>query len=310
MYLFNLLFNIFILLKYYFSKKYDSSVMKCLLSLLKFDVKIEHINKNICINSFKCEIDIIITKNNIPIYIEVKGISNNTNSNNHLDILEQFKKHKKHIGFIKYYILFINGKNNVRLQKNTEDKIKELIGDNIKYNYIDKLPEIKYNNDIVITQEFLGFIVSDIIPDFIHKYIYKFFHNKISYIDKNTFDKFDKRMTDSKSIIERNRWDIIKNKLTIFDIRENDRLNFIDYNKPITTKHKKALNYAYRNNHSIVILNNSINFKGYYIYMNYINFYPIPIFGSHQYNSIRTSKLKILLYFKYIMCFIFFLCKI
>jgi len=310
MYLFNLLNNLRKTIRYRFSSGYDPCVMKCIFSLLKFDVRIEKINMKIDdFNGKNSDIDILITKNKFPIYIEVKGISNQTNNKNHETILIQHKNHSNILGNIdKNFILFISSNNNTILSQNLTNKLYDFNKHiNIFHNKIDKIPDIKKTKDTILTQEFLGFIVSDIIPNFINKYIYYFLDKKNLFIDKSIYDKFNDRMEKSKSFIERERWDKIKNKFEFIDYISID---FIDKNKAILNRYKKSIIYAHKNNYNIIMMNNLDNLQENKIYVNNINFYAIPIFGSHSYNIEILSIYSYFYYIKYNIYFFLFLLKL
>jgi len=313
MYLYNFLINVITIIKYYFSQEYDKSVFKCLINLLKFNIKIEFINRNIHNNNLNSDIDILITKNNNPIYIEVKKISNQTNNNNHNTIYEQIKKQSEILQNIKNnYILFIDDTKNTKLPTLLVDKILDFNKDiNIHYNKIDKLPNIIKNKNIVVTQEFLGFIVSIYIFEYIFMLIMYILSKKKVYVDSKIFIKFNNRMIKSKSIIEKNRWDKVKNLFVIFD---DEPINIIKNNISLLNRDKNAISYAYLNNLSIIIQsNNTISFKKYNIFINKIVFNPIPIYGSHQYNQINTNInncYKAYKYINYNMLYVYFITKI
>lgn len=307
----NLLNNLVKTIRYRFSAEYDPNVLKCILSLLKFNVRIEKINMKIDdFNGKSSDIDILITKNKFPIYIEVKGISNQTNNKNHENILIQHKNHCDILGNIldnKNFILFVSSDNNTTLPSCLTNKLYDFNKNiNIFHNKIYTIPDIKKTNHTVLTQEFLGFIVSDIIPNFINKYVYYFLNKQTLFVDKYIYDKFNDRMEKSNSLIEKERWNNIKNKIQFIN---HFQINFIDKNKSILNRYKKSIIYAYKNNYNIIMANNLDNLEKNKIYLNNIDFYCIPIFGSGLYNREFISINWYFHYIKYNIFFILFLIK-
>jgi hypothetical protein len=237
----------------------------------------------------KSDIDIVITKDFLPIYIEVKHISNQTNNHNQMRMVQQ---HQKHLELIENkfppFIIFIDDMKNTKLPENAVLELKNINPNiNIFYNTIERLPVVTKFKKIVLTREFLGVMVSEMIPDFLNNLCLKFLHKYQLYVDEDIFNTFDKRMDASRSECERERWSKFKSRLNIF--KETKIVDFmLVESKRILKAQLKSICYAYTNNAIIFLINSAKTIKDKNIFMRYMIFYGLPIYGSTEYNLIQN----------------------
>ncbi len=176
-------------------KKGKYAMIMAMIQFLKFDIRLFRYEKKIYINKYQLtDIDLIIENKKKFIYVEVKHIIRNTNNNNYIKICEQIQKQKNAIGVENMiYILYIYGD---KLLDITENMIRQKHPDiYIYYNKIDKIPEQKYDKNIIMFMEgILGFICSYHYSDYMfNKLIQKLNKYELCIYDK-FFKSFDKIM--------------------------------------------------------------------------------------------------------------------
>lgn len=321
MYLLNLIHNIIFIIKYIFTnylpekdtsrKKGKYAMIMAMIQFIKFDIKLFSYERKIYINKNSItDIDLIIqNKGKQIIYVEVKSIENNKNHNNHNYICEQIHKQKNAIGVENMiYILYIYGE---KLLETIETMIKEKHPDiYIYYNKIDKIPEQKYDKNIIMFMEgILGFICSYHYSDYIfNKLIQKLNKYELCIYDK-FFKSFDKRMNQSYINIERDRWNKIKNKFNIiYDTDFIDKFCILESFYEVPIKNRNYLKYIFMNNFKCLTMRCQTG--KYNNYMTDIYVYSLPIYGSGDDNQLKkhnwfVKNTYIILHKIYMLYFIF-----
>lgn len=324
MYLLNLIHNIIFIIKYIFqiylpekeknNKQGKYAMIMAMIQLLKFDIKLFSYERNIYLGKNRItDIDLIIQNKKKFIYLEVKHIENNKNNNNYIYICEQIKKQKTAVGVENMiYILYIYGE---KLLDFTENMIRQEHPDiYIYYNKIDKIPEQKYDKNIIMFMEgILGFLCSYYYSDYMfNKLMQKLNKYELCIYDK-FFKSFNKRMDASYIEIERNRWNKIKHKFNIIyntDFTDfTDKFCILESFPEVPKKNIKYLKYIFMNNFKCFTMRCQTG--KYNNYMHDISVYSLPIYGAGDDNMLKKHnwfvKNSIITFHKiYMLYFIFF----
>lgn len=320
MYLLNLIHNIIFIIKYTFTmylsekdtncKKGKYAMIMAMIQLLKFDIRLFRYERKIYLNKNNItDIDLIIQNKKKFIYIEVKHIEKNTNNKNYIEICKQIQKQKTAIGIENMiYILYIYGE---KLLETTETIIKQKHPDiYIYYNKIDKIPEQKYDKNIIMFMEgILGFLCSYHYSDYIfNKLMQKLNKYELCIYDK-FFKSFDKRMNQSYINIERDRWNKIKHKFNIiYDTDFIDKFCILESFYEVPIKNRNYLKYIFMNNFKCLTMRCQTG--KYNNYMNDISVYSLPIYGASDDVQLKkhnwfVKNAYIMLHKIYMLYFIF-----
>lgn len=334
MYIYNLVYNIIYIIKYILSnyitekeinnKNGKYALIMLMIQLLKFNIKILYDGTKIYhvknqSKNIKTDIDLIVLYKNKLVYFECKYITKNTNNNNYYDLSTQINTQKKCIGQPNgIYILYIYGE---KLSAITENIIKNEISDiYIYYNKINQLPNhnTHFDNKIMMfTQSILGAICSYYNTDDIFNKIMNKFNQYHLCVYENYYNSFDKRMNDSYILIERNRWNQIKNKFTIIYNSDfsNSSVNSIQclldsfYQIRKKKKNYNYIKYIWINNFKCITIKDEM--CRYDNIFDTTEIYCMPIYGAGDDNEYKKNnyilrKLKLYAYYIYIYYFIYF----
>lgn len=333
MYLLHLIHNIIYIIKYTFKeyipekdiniKNGKYAMIMAMIQLLKFDINIIEHNKYIYKNNIKdnskiSDIDLIISHKKKIIYIEVKYVSNNLNNDYNLYLADQITRQKEAIGVTKpLYILYIYG---VKLLDMTESIIKNEHPDiHIFYNKISSLPSHQTNNIVYISHSICGFICTYHHSDFAFKKLMDKLSKFELYTYVTYFEQFDLRMNNSRNLVERERWDILKQKINVIydEDMENIKYSIYDLISGVPSRIRaskgydrfKCFRYAFINDFKCLCMNHEVSNQN--KYLNILMVENIPIYGSHHDNRVHDKNWFVrnayFIYYKiYIWYFIFF----
>jgi hypothetical protein len=292
-------------------KKGKYAMIMAMIQFLKFDIKLFRYERNIYLGKNRItDIDLIIKNKKNNIYVEVKYIEKNTNNNNYIEICEQIKKQKLAVGVENMvYILYIYGE---KLLDFTENMIRKEHPDiYIYYNKIDKIPEQKYDKNIIVFMEgILGFICSYYYSDYIFNKLMQKLNKYELCIYNKFFKSFDKRMNQSYIDIERERWNKIKHKFNIiYDDDFTDEFCFLDSCYEVPKKNINYLKYIFINNFKCFTMRCQTG--KYNNHLNDISVYSLPIYGAGDDNLLKkhnwfVKNTIIILHKIYMLYFIFF----